>query len=206
MQKNKHYNLIFLALYLLVLVVFAQPIFSNLKTDLHLNWQITHSFILNYFFIGITFLGEGTLVIPFIIFLWWKNRLLFWTFFIAYASSGIAAQLLKRLVFSSYFRPIYYLKNHPDLQLIEGVYMNNTFSFPSGHTTTAFALFFTALFLVKKLPLKILFFVLMFLIAYSRVYLSQHFFMDIYAGSIVGTFFALITYRVYLKKLKPLFG
>ena len=72
------------------------------------------------------------------------------------------------------------------LHLIDGVKMHSLQSFPSGHTATAFNIFIMLAFIVKSNTLKLLFFIMAVLVAYSRVYLSQHFLMDITAGSVVG--------------------
>jgi membrane-associated phospholipid phosphatase len=70
-------------------------------------------------------------------------------------------------------------------------------SFPSGHALSAFALFFCLLFVSRSHFLKILFFILALLAAYSRVYLSQHWLIDIYVGSIIGFLFSLLFYSVF---------
>lgn len=64
-------------------------------------------------------------------------------------------------------------------------------SFPSGHTCAAFCLFgFLSFFLPYGYRAwALVFFVLALLVGYSRLYLAAHFFIDIYAGSILGTLF-----------------
>jgi membrane-associated phospholipid phosphatase len=77
-------------------------------------------------------------------------------------------------------------------------WLDNLFetSFPSGHTIGAFGFFLLlSLYLPKYLkPWSILFFILALACAYSRLYLGQHFFEDVYAGSIIGTVFTFIIY------------
>jgi len=46
--------------------------------------------------------------------------------------------------------------------------------------------------LSKNNTLKLLLFIVALLVGYSRVYLSQHFFIDITAGSVFGTLTILI--------------
>ncbi len=70
-------------------------------------------------------------------------------------------------------------------------------SFPSGHTMAAFALFTLLALFSKKKKTGILFFFLALLVALSRIYLSQHFFKDVYAGSIAGTFLAILIYALH---------
>jgi membrane-associated phospholipid phosphatase len=71
-------------------------------------------------------------------------------------------------------------------------------SFPSGHTFGAFG-FFMLLSIILPSKQKIwslLFFLLAFLCGYSRMYLGQHFFLDVWVGSIFGTVFTILIYKV----------
>jgi membrane-associated phospholipid phosphatase len=87
------------------------------------------------------------------------------------------------------------------LPKVEGVQLHSAHSFPSGHTAAAFAWFFSLALLVKRPCLKFLFFVLALLAAYSRVYLSQHFTEDVFAGSIIGVLVSFI-YYMYQQRYK----
>ncbi len=82
------------------------------------------------------------------------------------------------------------------LNFVEGIklHMGNT-SFPSGHTMSGFALFtLLALILYRKKIVAVLMFLTAFLIGLSRVYLVQHFFMDIYLGAICGVLLAILLF------------
>ena len=70
-------------------------------------------------------------------------------------------------------------------------------SFPSGHTATAFgtALLLSVFTKNKKYSLLYLFAAL--LVAYSRIYLGQHFLQDVLAGALIGVPVALIVYFVF---------
>ena len=78
-------------------------------------------------------------------------------------------------------------------------WLDNLFetSFPSGHTLGAFGFFvLLSLYLPKRWkPWSLLFFLLALACAYSRLYLGQHFFADVYGGSVLGT---CLTLGVYL--------
>lgn len=106
------------------------------------------------------------------------------------------------LLSKSYFghdRPYTYFKNIDQLDqvnLLEGIQMlKGATSFPSGHTMSAFALYGLMAFLVGwKRSLGLFFFAIAFLIGISRIYLVQHFLKDVYLGSILGVFIALLLY------------
>ena len=100
------------------------------------------------------------------------------------------------LSFSGAFRPVKFLDGIYDLYLIEGVQMRSYFSFPSGHAATAFGLFLCLAVIARSNLVKFSCFLLAFLTAFSRVYLSQHFLEDIYFGSLIGVLFALLFYRI----------
>ena len=124
--------------------------------------------------------------------------------------STLIAQGLKHLVQAP--RPLtWFAENMPDatLPLTEGVQMNYYLSFPSGHTTTFFCLFFAlcviytyytatpscerkVLHLFGSIAVQVLLFALATIGAYSRLYLSQHFALDVLAGMIIGVLSVII--------------
>jgi len=88
------------------------------------------------------------------------------------------------------------------LHFVEGVKLHALQSFPSGHATTAFNLFFMLSILVKNSWLKLAFFVIALVVGFSRVYLSQHFFIDVVAGSIFGVVSIFIAHYYFSKSQK----
>jgi membrane-associated phospholipid phosphatase len=88
-------------------------------------------------------------------------------------------------------------------------WLDNAFynSYPSGHTIGAFGFFLIlCLFLPKtQKAWSVLFFTLALGCGYSRMYLGQHFFKDVYVGSSVGVVIVFILYIVtesfHLKRL-----
>jgi membrane-associated phospholipid phosphatase len=59
-------------------------------------------------------------------------------------------------------------------------------SFPSGHTVTAFSTAVVLTYLAKNKNWGVLFLVVAIMVGYSRMYLSEHFFEDVTAGSVLG--------------------
>jgi membrane-associated phospholipid phosphatase len=75
-------------------------------------------------------------------------------------------------------------------------------SFPSGHTMTAFALALFLSILIRNKFWGVLLLILAILVAYSRVYLFQHFPKDVFAGSIFGVFAVLIAFPIDFLRIK----
>jgi membrane-associated phospholipid phosphatase len=118
-----------------------------------------------------------------------QNRWYFLAALFSALLSSLFVQLVKNLVNAE--RPLKFFSNADWLHTLPAWEQNMHYSFPSGHSCGAFSMFSL---LACLLPLRFrfwgaLFFVLALLVGYSRMYLAQHFFEDVYAGSIVGTLF-----------------
>lgn len=86
-----------------------------------------------------------------------------------------------------------------NISTVPGYAMKCCNSFPSGHTATAFALFCTCALFLRNRVLKFTAFALALAVGYSRIYLMQHFFEDVYAGSIIGVLVAVAAYCLLSK-------
>lgn len=86
----------------------------------------------------------------------------------------------------------------PDLQLL--ISAPSSWSFPSVHTTVAFAFFWTVFREKKKIAIPI--FILAVAIAFSRMYLMVHYPSDVAVGVILGILSAEIVRWVYYKNNK----
>ena len=98
-------------------------------------------------------------------------------------------------------RPLaFFRKNNliETINLVAGVDVHTgATSFPSGHAMSAFALYsLLILYLPNKARYVIPLFGIAVCVAISRVYLVQHFFPDVYAGSIIGVALALLFYSI----------
>ena len=76
-----------------------------------------------------------------------------------------------------------------------GASSESEFSFPSGHTTAAFASA-TAFFLSKNKRYSWTMYIFAFVIAFSRIYLLVHYTTDVLAGIIAGTTAGIIAYFI----------
>ena len=121
--------------------------------------------------------------------------------------STLIVQPIKHIVHAP--RPLtWFAENMPDvsLPLVEGVRMNYWLSFPSGHTTTFFVLFFSLSIILcaenikGKNILSFLCFLCASFGAYTRIYLSQHFALDIFAGILIAVCSTLVLYFFLVKR------
>ena len=191
-RKNRFFlipHLFFLLIFGVLLIVFS-------KTELHIISNEANTPFLDTFFKYATYLGDGTFIaVLFIILLFVKYRFAF-AFLTGSLATAIVVNLFKKVILHDMYRPSKYFELYETykLHLVEGVKMHSLQSFPSGHTATAFNLFFMLALIVKSNSLKLLFFVMAILVAYSRVYISQHFLIDITAGSVLGVIFMLLAF------------
>lgn len=151
----------------------------------------------NRIFKNLTHLGDGLAVLPLAALAaigGYKRSL---AVIVAGFGSGLLAQFFKKIVFPNHLRPAGYF-SEGTLQSLDGVTQHLHFSFPSGHSTTAFAL---ATLFVLWLPKRWAFpiFILALATGFSRIYLAQHFIEDVMAGSILGTTCAAIVYGLFQK-------
>ena len=199
----KH-NAVYIILYLLLLAYLADILLNHGKVQIH---QYINGFVGNVsadlFFKYITELGDGLFAIFLVIILLFNNVKKAIYVLLAYSFASLLTTVLKNVVFIDSWRPgfVFQYFVHQPLKLVQDVFLNTgNNSLPSGHATSAFAVFFSLIFISKNHVLKCLFFALAILAAYSRTYLSQHWLIDIYIGSIIGFSFSLFFYIVFYQK------
>ncbi len=171
------------------------------KIDLHLKINQWHSHITDLFFQYYTHVGGVAFVALVIIILLFYNY--------ADALFVLISQIITILIiyplkhFFAVNRPLLvFEQQNIFIHQFENFLLKDSLSFPSGHSGAAFALFLSITVLVKSSTLKFIFFILAVLVAYSRVYLSQHFTQDILAGAFIGVLAVLISYLVFYRKIK----
>jgi membrane-associated phospholipid phosphatase len=191
----------FLIPYSIFLIVSIFFILMYSKADIHIFLNSLNNPVSDSFFKYITNLGDG-LFIPFFVVIMLSIRYRYaFLLLLVYAISGLFTQLLKRAFFAEIVRPTKYLDGIVQLHLVPGIDQLCCQSFPSGHATTAFGVMICFAMTFQHNFLKLCCFILAACIAYSRVYLSQHFLVDIVAGSIIGVLTGLFLYQ-YVQTLK----
>lgn len=109
----------------------------------------------------------------------------------SFAVTSISAQILKYLFDEP--RPQLYFKDQLSrIHFVKGVDILSFNSFPSGHTITAFALAVIFTYWSKNKAWAPLFLLIAIIVGYSRMYLSEHFFEDVVAGSVIGVIVTVI--------------
>ena len=224
MKRFFRQNAVFLSLSLVLLIALGLALLCIPKGELHLLLCDRHTHARDIFYRNYTHVAEW---LPYILCL---LVLLFGRAGNAamaascIAGSELTTQILKRIAQAP--RPVtWFADKLPDIQLplVEGVRMNQWLSFPSGHTTSFFALFFAltiittghlaaqkttnrtseapkesdSLYELIAIAVQLLFFALAALGGYSRIYLSQHFALDVFAGIAVGLTISTLLYVLF---------
>jgi membrane-associated phospholipid phosphatase len=193
MGKILRENKVFLYPFLIVWLLLAVILFVFHKATIHMAINQFHTSYFDFLFKNITHLGDGLtptfLALIFLFFSFRKAIILGGSSLVA----GLLAQFFKRAVFPDMLRPKAYLKD-VELYLVPGVEVHDFFSFPSGHASTAFSMFMVLALFSRKKPVKLFCFLGALLTGFSRIYLSQHFLVDVYFGAILGIVVAFFVY------------
>jgi membrane-associated phospholipid phosphatase len=200
-SAQKWYFISFLIV--LVLTLVPQLIFS--QNELFLKINELNNTGLDTFFFFLTYLGDGIMFVVLILALLFVSYSKSLTGLVVFLSTSIFAQGLKNLFFENHYRPVKVLSEKYILHIPDGVTTLFNNSFPSGHTVTAFAM---ATFLVLAFPKRytwMLLLILAWLIAYSRIYLTHHFPIDVWVGAIIGAFGTLLLYLLVANKFEERF-
>ena len=153
------------------------------------------------FFLYVSKLGEAfPYILAIIYFLFVRFR-----YAILVPIAGISVSLVS-LITKSLFdhnRPSLYFKEmgiFDQINLVEGIQLWEKYSFPSGHTMSAFAIYgLLALLVGWKRSFGLAMLSLAILVGVSRVYLVQHFAQDVYLGAILGVLIAMSIYAYQSK-------
>jgi membrane-associated phospholipid phosphatase len=195
MQTTEHHSFykFFFSLYITLLMVLMVTSLTIPKGEDILWINGHHTRFLDYFFHFVTNLGDGLIFAPIIL----------GTLFVRYyatiiasvvaIANGIAISILKRMIFPIEGRPVTFM-DHSLLYFVPGVEVHSRFSFPSGHTATAFAAAVFISLMSKSKSTTIFVTLIALLVGYSRVYLLQHFLIDACYGALVGSTITAISY------------
>ena len=188
--RNKWFFLPYFVI--VILIIMALLHFS--KAGIHIFFNRYYSDFADVFFSYITNPGNGIFLPLFILIMLFFSIRYSILMVLGFLASGLVVQLIKHLVLYDSLRPSKYFENIYPLHLVNGIQQLNYHSFPSGHSATAFCVFLCFALISGNNLVKLIMLVFASIIAYSRVYLSQHFMIDILAGSLIGVIVTLIIY------------
>jgi len=156
------------------------------------------------FFRYFTLLGDGAVmllpVILSVVFLSYRKALALLT---AYIFAGVGTQFIKRVLWPDALRPLKYFEVHGidyRLDLVPGVDVHAWHSFPSGHTATAFGLFILLGLFSRKAMYRSILLILAAGVGLSRIWLSQHFLIDVAAGALLGILSAAGAWIIWFRR------
>ena len=132
--------------------------------------------LLDRLFILLTFFGEEVLILAIICFLYWcYNKRLAYRICFSFFTSGLLVQTLK----ITFRVPRPWIKDPSFVPVEEAVSTATGYSFPSGHTQCATALYSTFAWNTKKNRNRIICFIIIFSVMLSRMYLGVHTLQDV---------------------------
>jgi len=160
-----------------------------------------HRSALDTFFINFTYLGDGIFTfVVFIILLYLRRFSQALQIITAYVLSGLLALLLKNVF--SMPRPKQFFPPGEYAYFIDGVTLTGFASFPSGHSTSVFALATLLALFEKNKKWNVVYLLCAVAVGYSRIYLGQHFLGDVLVGACIGTMTAIGVHWLFMKKFR----
>jgi membrane-associated phospholipid phosphatase len=117
--------------------------------------------------------------------------------------STLITQLTKFYIVPAEPRPTVAITDIHLIHTVADVELHTSYSFPSGHTAAAFCIFFIGCWLINKRWVVSVGVVYALLVGYSRIYLAQHFPLDVGAGmfvAIVTILLAILIQRRWEKR------
>lgn len=194
-------------IFLYVLILLAGVVEGFINSEIVVSADSRVNVLLYFFrnvaliktFIWVTLLGESPTVIVFVAIvvalLWMRHKK--WQI-ISFLVTIVGSEVF------TYFGKIFFHRPRP----INAVYLESSYSFPSGHATIAVALYgFLAYLLFKKTKKKIyraavgfVALIMIGAIGFSRLYLGVHYVSDVWAGYLVGLIWLVV--GVGLSELK----
>lgn len=185
-----------LSICLAILLYWATYLHTRETIFLWLNHDLGKrgDFVFNF----MSYLAEGWIWIPYFILLsgWFKKDGLF--ILLNFLLSTLLTQIPKNFIWDKVSRPMASSLPHEKIHTVNGVEMHLWNSFPSGHTATAFTLFLVTVYFFPRKMILLFGFLYAVACGYSRVYLGQHFPIDVAGGITVALITILLS--IYIRK------
>jgi membrane-associated phospholipid phosphatase len=184
-----------------ILIIWATYFLLNYnKVDIHLKINsLVGNKVIDTFYMYFTHAGDGLFALFVALIIALDNARSGIYILLSYAISGGLSTLMKNY-FTNEMRPhlVFDEVVNIDIKYVEGVDILSSNSFPSGHSTTAFAVFTCLALLSENRWMKLLYLVMAANVAFSRTYISQHWLIDIYTGAWLGIIAATGLYFIFI--------
>lgn len=184
MQKKHFIIAVLLSISLAASLFSMSMLWGKNEAFLYLNTNL--GLIADKVFEYSSYLAEGWIWIPYfiVIVVLYKKDITF--ILMNFLISTLLTQFAKNYIFITAMRPISSGLDVTQIHTVAGVEIHTFNSFPSGHTATAFTLFLLTTYLFPN-KYAITFGLLYALVcSYSRIYLAQHFPLDLAGGILVA--------------------
>jgi len=187
LQKKHFIIAVVLSISLAASLFSMSMLWGKNEAFLYLNANL--GFVADKVFEYSSYLAEGWIWIPYFILLvgLYKKDTAF--ILMNFLVSTLLTQFAKNYIFDTAMRPMASGLDATQIHTVPGVEIHTFNSFPSGHTATAFTLFLLTTYLFPNKYVLTIGIVYAMVCGYSRIYLAQHFPLDL-AG---GIFVALLT-------------
>ncbi len=201
LRQNRFFFIPYALLFLGVGVL--QLIFSQEEL---IRWVNAHNTAeADFFFQNATYLGDGAFFVFLIIVLFISSKRHGLLALASFTVSSLTSIFLKQVVFTGRPRPaMVFADSKWAYHVIKGLDIYTINSFPSGHTISAFAVFTLLALLDERKGRGWALLIPAVLVGYSRVYLFQHFAVDVFAGSLIGTVSAVACFRFQATRFQVL--
>ena len=169
----------------------------DLKGCVYLN-HFSHSHAVANFFKRISRLGDGIFWYTMLALTWLLQGLVYSLQIVYLVLGSLCGTLIYKVLKIKTIRPRPY-QVHQVIRM--GERPLDHFSFPSGHTATAFTIFLLTVYFFPKKEVFVIGALYAIACGYSRIYLGQHFPLDV-AGGIMVAIFTLILSIYISNKIK----
>jgi membrane-associated phospholipid phosphatase len=196
-----NHNKIYFGGLIIILITSIFFLVLNGKEAAFISLNSYHPFYLNVFFINFTFMGDGVFALCLVaaIIYYFKKRKLGFALLYSFLISGLAVQIIKNIVNST--GPKLYFEAGTYLNFINDVTLGGHAGFPSGHTASAFAIATVLALMMKNKKLQLLILMAAILVGYSRIYLAQHFLVDVIIGALLGTVSGILSFYLVQNRI-----
>lgn len=162
-----------------------------------------HTQFLDFLMYHLTRVPELAIILFTLVLSFLFERRIFLAVVISFLVSALLIFLLKFFIFSDIKRPLEWIGKNPNIHLHfnPNIKLHLNSSFPSGHTFAAFCSMTCLALITKNGWIQIFFFLAAVAMGISRIYVLQHYFLDIFFGAQIGFWITFIVHYHITKNL-----